>query len=110
MQGILAMRIRLLIVPQFHVMAGVSLPMFTLVLIWYFPPLQLKRLLIFKKKKKITKANGVPTSGWGLSRNEAKPTQRELVLKEYFGGSALPKSLIEGFDKDFGIKGVQAWE
>jgi fatty-acyl-CoA synthase len=25
------------------------------------------------------------------------------------GGSALPKSLIEGFDKDFGIKGVQAW-
>jgi fatty-acyl-CoA synthase len=26
------------------------------------------------------------------------------------GGSALPKSLIEGFDKDFGIKGVQAWE
>jgi fatty-acyl-CoA synthase len=39
------------------------------------------------------------------------PPKEKLVLKEYLvGGSALPKSLIEGFDKDFGIKGVQAWE
>jgi acyl-CoA synthetase (AMP-forming)/AMP-acid ligase II len=38
------------------------------------------------------------------------PPKEKLVLKEYLvGGSALPKSLIEGFDKDFGIKGVQAW-
>jgi fatty-acyl-CoA synthase len=36
------------------------------------------------------------------------PPKEKLVY--LVGGSALPKSLIEGFDKDFGIKGVQAWE
>jgi hypothetical protein len=61
-----------------------------------------------QKKKKSQKWR--PNHGWGLSRNEAKPTKEKLVLKEYLvGGSALPKS-PEGFDKDFGIKGVQAWE
>ena len=34
----------------------------------------------------------------------------KLALEEYrIGGSALPKSFLEGFEKDFGIKGVQAW-
>jgi fatty-acyl-CoA synthase len=38
------------------------------------------------------------------------PPKEKLVLKEYLvGGSALPASLIEGFEKDFGIKGVHAW-
>jgi fatty-acyl-CoA synthase len=38
------------------------------------------------------------------------PPKEKLALEEYLvGGSALTKSLIEAFDKDFGIKGVQVW-
>jgi hypothetical protein len=38
-----------------------------------------------------------------LSRHEGKPTKEKLALQEYIvGGSALPKSLIEGFEKILG--------
>ena len=38
------------------------------------------------------------------------PPKTKLALEEYLvGGSALSGSLIENFEKDFGIKGVQAW-
>jgi fatty-acyl-CoA synthase len=37
--------------------------------------LQPEAIINILQKEKITKANGVPTSGWGLSRNEAKPTR-----------------------------------
>lgn len=104
----------LLIVPQFHVMA------------WGFPymcllsgsdmvmpssnlgPAAVVRIL---QEEKVTKANGVPTIWMGVYEEMKKNPQREkLALQEYLvGGSALPASLIEGFEKDFGIKGVHAW-
>jgi fatty-acyl-CoA synthase len=72
--------------------------------------LQPEAIINILQKEKNHKGEWSPNHlAGGLSRNEAKPTKK-LVLKEYLGGSALPKSLIEGFDKDFGIKGVQAWE
>ncbi len=38
------------------------------------------------------------------------PPIEPLALEEYVvGGSALPVTLIEGFENDFGIRGVQAW-
>ncbi len=104
----------LLIVPQFHVMA------------WGYPymcvlsgadmvlpslHLQPNALINMLQKEKITKANGVPTIWLGVYEAMKKsPPEQPLALEEYVvGGSALPASLIEGFEKDFGIRGVQAW-
>ncbi len=104
----------LLIVPQFHVMA------------WGFPymcllagsdmvmpssnlgPAAIIKILL---KEKVTKANGVPTIWMGVYEEMKKnPPHGKLVLQEYLvGGSALPASLIKGFEKDFGIKGIHAW-
>lgn len=104
----------LLIVPQFHVMA------------WGFPYLCLlsgsnmvlpssnlhpEAIIKILTEEKVTKANGVPTIWLGVYHAmKMNPPKEKLALEEYLvGGSALPKSLIEGFEKDFGIKGVQAW-
>jgi len=61
--------------------------------------------------EKVNKANGVPTIWLGVYHAMKKnPPKEKLALEEYLvGGSALPKSLIEGFEKNFGIRGVQAW-
>ena len=104
----------LLVVPQFHVMA------------WGFPymcllagsdivmpscHLQANALVEILRKEKVTKANGVPTIWMGIYEEMKKnPPKERLALEEYLvGGSALPASLISGFDKDFGIRGVHAW-
>lgn len=104
----------LLIVPQFHVMA------------WGFPYMCLlsgsdmvmpssnlgpASVIKILEREKVTKANGVPTIWMGVYEEMKKnPPTEKLALEEYLvGGSALPASLIEGFEKDFGIRGVQAW-
>ncbi len=104
----------LLIVPQFHVMA------------WAFPyvcllsgsdmvmpslHLQPEALIKMMIDEKVNKANGVPTIWLGIYEALKKnPPGEKLLLEEYLvGGSALPASLIEGMEKDFGIKGGQAW-
>ncbi len=104
----------LLIVPQFHVMA------------WGFPYMCLLSgsdmvmpssnlgpgaIIKILQEEKVTKANGVPTIWMGVYEEMKKnPPKEKLMLKEYIvGGSALTASLIEGFEKDFGIKGVHAW-
>ncbi|WP_339627546.1 long-chain fatty acid--CoA ligase [uncultured Maribacter sp.] len=104
----------LLIVPQFHVMA------------WGFPymclltgsdmvmpslHLQPEAIIRILESEKITKANGVPSIWMGVYEEMKKnPPKEKLALEEYLvGGSALPASLIENFENDFGIRGVQAW-
>ncbi len=104
----------LLVVPQFHVMA------------WGFPymclltgadmvmpslHLQPQSIINILEKEKINKANGVPTIWMGVYEELKKnPPKAKLALEEYLvGGSALSASLIENFEKDFGIRGVQAW-
>lgn len=104
----------LAIVPQFHVMA------------WGYPfvcvlagadivlpslHLQPEALIDIIQKEKITLANGVPTIWMGIYEALKKnPPKKKLTLKEYIvGGSALSTSLIEGFEKDFGLKGTQVW-
>jgi fatty-acyl-CoA synthase len=85
MQGILAMRIRcyssfrnfmLLGFPYLCLLSGSDMVLPSSI---YNP----KRLLICKRKKSQKWMESQP-SGWGLSRNEAKPTKK-LVLKEYCG-------------------------
>ena len=104
----------LLVVPQFHVMAwgypyvcilsGSTMVMPSL----HLQPEPMIRIL---SEEKVTKANGVPTIWMGVYEEMKKnPPKEKLLLEEYLvGGSALPASLIEGFEKDFGIKGVHAW-
>ncbi len=104
----------LLIVPQFHVMA------------WGFPyvcilagsdmilpslHLQPDALVQIMLQEKVTVANGVPTIWLGVyDAMKRNPPKEKLALREYVvGGSALPPSLIEAFEKDFGIYGVHAW-
>lgn len=104
----------LLIVPQFHVMAW-GFPFLCIMAgaDMIFPSLHLQPDAIIEllQKEQVTIANGVP-SIW-LSVYDAlkkNPPKEKLCLREYIvGGSALPPSLIDGFKRDFGIEGVQAW-
>jgi fatty-acyl-CoA synthase len=104
----------LLIVPQFHVMAW-GFPYLCLLsgsnMVLPSSNLQPEALVKILIEEKVTKANGVPTIWLGVyDAMKKNPPKEKLALQEYIvGGSALPKSLIEGFEKDFGIKGVQAW-
>ncbi|HKJ46722.1 MAG TPA: long-chain fatty acid--CoA ligase [Balneolales bacterium] len=104
----------LLIVPQFHVMAWGAPYMCLLAgcnMVLPSSNLKPEAVINILQKEKINKANGVPTIWLGIYQALKKnPPKEKLALEEYLvGGSALPASLIEGFEKDFGIKGVHAW-
>ncbi len=104
----------LLIVPQFHVMAW-GFPYLCLLsgsnMVLPSSNLQPEAIIKMLREEKVTKANGVPSIWLGVYQAmKMNPPTEKLALTEYLvGGSALPKSLIENFEKDFGIKGVQAW-
>ncbi|MCK0191459.1 long-chain fatty acid--CoA ligase [Arenibacter sp. F20364] len=104
----------LLIVPQFHVMAW-GFPYLCLMsgtnMVMPSSNLQPEALIKILEKEKINKANGVPSIWMGIYQAMKKnPPTEKLTLQEYLvGGSALPASLIEAFEKDFGIKGIHAW-
>ncbi|MEO6313627.1 MAG: long-chain fatty acid--CoA ligase [Chitinophagaceae bacterium] len=104
----------LLIVPQFHVMA------------WGFPfvcvmagadivlpscHLQPAALIEIIQKEQVTIANGVPAIWMGIYEIlKKRPPAEKLSLKEYLvGGSAMPVSVMDAFEREFGITGVQAW-
>ncbi|HXB45154.1 MAG TPA: long-chain fatty acid--CoA ligase [Puia sp.] len=101
-------------VPQFHVMAwgtpfaGV-LAGATMVL--PSSHLQPEPIIDIIKNERVNKASGVPTIWLGiyaaLKKNAPGPT---FPLKEFLvGGASAPPSMIENFQKDFGIKAVHAW-
>ncbi len=104
----------LLIVPQFHVMAW-GFPYLCLLsgsnMVLPSSNLQPAAIINILREEKVTKANGVPSIWLGVFHAmKMNPPKEKLALVEYLvGGSALPKSLIEGFEKYFGIKGVHAW-
>ncbi len=104
----------LLIVPQFHVMAW-GFPYLCLLsgsdMVLPSSNLQPDAIIKMLQQEKVTKANGVPSIWLGVYHAmKMNPPKEKLALVEYLvGGSALPKSLIEAFEKDFGIKGMQAW-
>ena len=73
--------------------------------------LQPTALLEFMQQEKVTLATGVPTIWMGVYEVlKSNPSLQPMTLKKYMvGGSALPLSLIKGFDNDFGISGIHAW-
>lgn len=104
----------LLVVPQFHVMAwGYPYLCMLAGADMVFPSMHLQpdALVDILQKEKITVANGVPTIWMGVyDAMKKNPPKEKLSLKEYIvGGSALAPSLIRSFEKDFGLKGTQAW-
>lgn len=104
----------LLIVPQFHVMAWGAPYMCLLAganMVLPSSNLHPAALIKILAAEKVNKANGVPSIWLGVYDALKKdPPPEKLALEEYLvGGSALPASLIEGMERDFGIKAVQAW-
>ena len=104
----------LLIVPQFHVMAW-GYPYMCLLtgadMVMPSMHLQPEAIIRILESENVNKANGVPSIWRGVYEEMKKnPPKTKLALEEYLvGGSALSASLIENFEKDFGIRGVQAW-
>jgi fatty-acyl-CoA synthase len=104
----------LIIVPQFHamawggpfigIMAGADIVMPSC-------HLQAAPLISIMEKEKVTLATGIPTIWLAIYDALMKnPPKSKLALNEFWcGGSALPKSLIEGYEKNFGIRAIHAW-
>ena len=100
-------------VPQFHVMAwGFPFSIFFgAVLVLPSSHLQPDAFLDIIIAEKVNKANGVPTIWQGVYASMKKRNQTEsYTLKEFFvGGATCPPTLIENFEKDFGIHAIHAW-
>ena len=104
----------LMVVPQFHVLAW-GLPYACMMtgadMIMPSCHLQPAALIEIIQQEKVTFATGVPTIWLGIYDVLKKnPPTEKLPLREFMvGGSALPQSLIEGFEKDFQLPGLHAW-
>jgi hypothetical protein len=61
-------------------------------------PLLMPEAWLKLEDEKVTKAMEFPPYGWYLWCHEENPPKEKLALED-IGGSALPKSLIEGFEK-----------
>jgi acyl-CoA synthetase (AMP-forming)/AMP-acid ligase II len=63
-------------------------------------------------RERVTLTGGVPTIWMGvLQYLEANPGKFDLsaIRAMYVGGSAVPQSLIEAFDRGYGLRIIQAW-
>jgi len=63
-------------------------------------------------RERVTLTGGVPTIWMGvLQYLQANPGKFDLsaIRAMYVGGSAVPQSLIEAFDKGYGLRIIQAW-
>lgn len=104
----------LMVVPQFHVLAW-GLPYACMMtgadMVMPSCHLQPAALIEIIQQEKVTFATGVPTIWLGIYDVLKKnPPAEKLPLREFMvGGSALPQSLIEGFEKDFDLPGLHAW-
>ena len=100
-------------VPQFHVMAW-GIPFAAIlagaVLIMPSSHLQPVPFIDIIQKEQVNKANGVPTIWLGIYAALKSNPPASFPLKEIMvGGASAPPSLIENYEKDFGIKVLHAW-
>ncbi|HEX3607106.1 MAG TPA: long-chain fatty acid--CoA ligase [Candidatus Dormibacteraeota bacterium] len=103
----------LVIVPMFHVNAwGIPYTAYMLGADLLMPGrfLQPEPLCRFIQAEKPTFAAGVPTIWQGvLQWIEAHPADLSSMQTIICGGSAVPRSLMERFEKDHGLRIIQAW-
>jgi acyl-CoA synthetase (AMP-forming)/AMP-acid ligase II len=111
--GTLESDIILPVVPQFHAMAW-GVPFLSLMcgaeLLMPGPYLQAVPLADMIEEHRVTVAAGVPSIWNGLYRELVEnPRDTSCVRSVVVGGSAMPQALIEGFERDLGMKVVHAW-
>lgn len=103
----------LMIVPMFHANSwGLSfgLPMVGAKLVMTGPNMDGASVYKLIRDEECTKSGAVPTVWTGLldylDANQLKiPSMKET----YIGGSAVPRSMIEKFDVDYGVDVIHAW-
>lgn len=101
------------VVPQFHAMAW-GLPYATAMvgaeMVMPGPHLKPELLAEMIAEEKVTVAAGVPTI-WNGLYHELKNNPRDIstVRALVVGGSAMPRSLIEGYEKELNVNVLHAW-
>lgn len=101
------------VVPQFHAMAW-GLPyacaMAGADVVMPGPHLQPTALAEVIESYRVTVAAGVPSIWNGLYHElKARPRDVSSVRALVVGGSAMPRALIEGYERDLGVDVVHAW-
>lgn len=101
------------VVPQFHAMAW-GLPyvcaMSGAEIVMPGPHLQPAPLAHLIESEKVTIAAGVPTIWTGLYHElKANPRDISSVRSLVVGGSAMPRSLIEAYERELKVNVVHAW-
>lgn len=103
----------LAIVPQFHVMSwGIpyAAAMCGSDLLMPGPFLQPAALADMVQDFKVTVATGVPTIWTGIHHEvQASPRDISTIRALIVGGSAMPRGLIEIYEKEYGVNVVHAW-
>ncbi len=101
------------VVPQFHAMAW-GLPYTAALtganLVMPGPHLKPDALAGLIEEERVTVAAGVPTI-WNGLYHELKQNRRDIssVRALVVGGAAMPRSLIEGYEKELGVSVLHAW-
>ena len=101
------------VVPQFHAMAWGLPYACTLAgaeVVMPGPNLQPAALAELIDTYRVTVAAGVPSIWNGLYHHlKTKPRDLSCMRALVVGGSAMPRALIEGYERDFGVNVVHAW-
>ncbi len=105
--------VALAVVPQFHAMAW-GLPYACAwvgaTIVMPGPHLQPAPLADMIEDERVTIAAGVPTIWNGLYHElRQKPRDISSITQLVVGGSAMPRGLIEAYERDFGVNVVHAW-
>ncbi|MCI0414931.1 long-chain fatty acid--CoA ligase [bacterium] len=111
--GIRETDVMLPVVPMFHAMAW-GLPYGCVMngadMIMPGPHMQPAALAALISDHRVTIAAGVPTIWGGLYQElKARPRDISSIRALIVGGAAMPRSLIEGFEKDLGVTVLHAW-
>ncbi len=105
--------VALAVVPQFHAMAW-GLPYACAwvgsTIVMPGPHLQPAPLADMIESERVTIAAGVPTI-WNGLYHELRRNPRDIssITQLVVGGSAMPRGLIEAYERDFGVNVAHAW-
>lgn len=111
--GVVEADVVLPVVPQFHAMAW-GLPYACVfigaTMIMPGPHLKPEPLAELIETERVTIAAGVPTI-WNGLYHELKNNPRDIscITQLVVGGSAMPRGLIEAYEKELGVNVVHAW-
>jgi fatty-acyl-CoA synthase len=111
--GLMENDVILPVVPQFHVMAwGIPFgaPMAGSSLVMPGPHLQPAALAQLIAEERVTVAAGVPAI-WNGLYHELRQNPRDIscIRSLVVGGSAMPRSLVEAYERDLGVNVCHAW-